>query len=482
MKSYNSILIVYNARLVDSSIDSPGMVVVAERKIRGVFLGEIKDVKSALKVASSVLSEMEMKPLFFDAKGLTLMPSFIDMHVHFRYPGQAHKEDLDTGLAAAVAGGFGTVVTMPNTVPVVSTAQLARQVMKEADDKGFAKVFQTVSITKDFEGEDTSELESLNGAEFPVISEDGRDVASAAVMLEAMKKAGKNGQTVACHCEDISLSSAAKPYRLRALGFMKQYNIPAGKVNVKTPDVPDSVNFEIDGNLTAANQLLALAEDTATERNIEIAKMAGCHIHICHCSTAVSMDAVRRAKLLKAQGKAPSGFNCTVEVTPHHIGLVGTDAPYIRALVNPPLRSEEDRTALVAAIKDGTVDVISTDHAPHTQDDKAAGSPGFSGLETSFAVCNTVLVKREGVSLSRLSQLMSENPAKLLKLQSGKLVPGFEANLVLVNPDEVWTVKPEKFYSKGKSTPLEGKKLTGRVHATFFGGDQVFSLNKKEVK
>lgn len=479
MNTYSSVLIIYNARLVDSSIDSNGMIVVQDGKIKGVFLGDIKEAKDAMKVSSSVLADMDLKPVYYDAEGLVLLPSFIDMHVHFRYPGQTKKEDLDSGLKAAAAGGFGTVVAMPNTVPVVSTAKLAKEIMAEAENRRVAKVFQTVSITKDFGGEDTSEIHHLSASEFPVISEDGHDVSSAAVMLEGMKAAAKNSITVSCHCEDPALAEAAKPYRIRALSFMKKYNIPAGKVNVKTPDVPASVDFEIDGCLTAANQLLALAEDTATERNIEIAKIAGCHIHICHCSTAISMDAVRRAKELVKEGKTPAGFDCTVEVTPHHIGLVGTDSPYIRALVNPPLRSEEDRMALVQAIKDGTVDVIATDHAPHTQDDKAAGSPGFTGLETAFAVCNTVLVKREGISLSRLSQLMSETPAKLLKINSGKFVPGYDANLVLVDPDENWTVNPDKFFSKGKSTPFEAKRLTGRVHATFFGGKQVYSLDKK---
>lgn len=471
----NKTLIIYNALLTDSSIESSGSLVVKNGKISGVLLGQIKDQESA-RLAASSLGKIEEPVEFFDAGGLVLMPSFVDMHVHFRYPGQTQKEDLDSGLRAAAAGGFGTVVTMPNTAPVVSSAKLARQIMSEAAEKKLARVFQTVSITKNFEGEDTSEISKLSVEEFPVISEDGREVANSAVMLEGMKAAGKNSIIVACHCEDPYLAAAARPYRQRALKFMENYGIPAGKVNASVEGVPDSVNFEIDGCLTAANRLLALAEDAATERNIEVAKTAGCHIHVCHCSTAVSMDAVRRAKALKKAGKTPDGFDCTVEVTPHHIGLAGTDAPYLRALVNPPLRSEEDRTALIAAIKDGTVDVISTDHAPHTQQDKAAGSPGFTGLETSFAVCNTVLVKREGLSLSRLSQLMSENPSKILKLNSGKLAPGFEANLVLVNPDEQWTATPENFYSKGKSTPFEGQKLTGRVHATFFLGQQVYSL------
>ena len=289
-----------------------------------------------------------------------------------------------------------------------------------------------------------------------------------------MKKAAEKNIIVSCHCEDPSLAQAARPYRERALGFMAHYGIPAGKVNVETPNVPKAINFEIDGNLTKANSLLALAEDTATIRNIEIAKMAGCHVHICHCSTKTSMDAVRRAKEDIALGNTNDGFECTVEVTPHHLALVGTDAPNIRALVNPPLRSDDDRRSIIEALRDGTVDAIATDHAPHTQEDKAKGSPGFSGIETAFAVCNTILVKKEGFSLSKLSRLMSENPARLLRIESGRIKTGYNADLVLVNPDEEWIVNSETFRSKGKSTPLEGKRLTGKVHATFFGGKQVF--------
>ncbi|MCR4822310.1 MAG: dihydroorotase [Treponema sp.] len=474
--SKDSLLVIYNARLVDSKTDSKGTIILSKGKILGISLGECRDSKKALLLASAFISDSEkdLPAETFDAQGLTLMPSFIDMHVHFRYPGQTQKEDLDSGLHAAAAGGYGTVVLMPNTNPVISDRELAKKVMDEANSKNLARVFQTVSITKDFKGEDTSAIDSLNNDEFPVISEDGHDVHSAAVMLEGMKKAGDKNIIVSCHCEDPSLAQAARPYRQRALGFMEQYGIPAGKVNIETPDVPKAINFEIDGNLTKANSLLALAEDTATIRNIEIAKTAGCHIHICHCSTKISMDAVRRAKEEIALGNTNDGFDCTVEVTPHHLGLVGTDAPNIRALVNPPLRSEDDRRSLIEALRDGTVDAIATDHAPHTQEDKAKGSPGFTGIETAFAVCNSILVKKEGFSLSKLSRLMSANPAKLLRIKSGRLLPGYNADLVLVNPDEEWIVNSENFYSKGKSTPLEGKKLIGKVHATFFAGTRVF--------
>ena len=334
----NSILIIYNARLVDSKIHEKGALIIENGKIKNVILGEYESEKKILSYANTFVSNPDSKPKFYNAKGLTLMPSFVDMHVHFRYPGQTQKEDLDSGLQAAVAGGYGTVVLMPNTSPVVSELNLAKKIMEEAASRNLARVFQTVSITKNFEGTDTSEISKLRADEFPVISEDGRDVASAAVMLEGMKSAGERNIIVSCHCEDPSLAAAAKPYRARALGFMEQFGIPAGKVNVQMPEIPSLVNFEIDGNLAKANSLLALAEDTATIRNIEIAKMAGCHVHICHCSTKGSINAVRRAKEEIAQGNTNNGFNCTVEVTPHHLGLVGTDSPNIRALVNPPLR------------------------------------------------------------------------------------------------------------------------------------------------
>lgn len=474
----NSILIIYNAVLTDSHISSPGIIVVKNKKIQGISLCRCDTSHAALKAAGTVLTEEEIngKPVLYNAHGMTVMPSFVDMHAHFRYPGQTQKEDLDSGLKAAAAGGFGTMVLMPNTKPVVSTVKMALDINREASERQLARTFQTISITKDFEGTDTSEIDNADRNEIPVISEDGRDVTNASVMLEGMKRAGKRGITVACHCEDSSLSQSAKPYRQRALGFMEKYKIPAGRIHAEVKNVPESVNFEIDGNFAAANSLLALAEDIATERNIEIAKLAGCHIHICHCSTKVSMDAVRRAKQQIKKGETASAFDCTVEVTPHHLSMAGTDYPYIRALVNPPLRSESDRRALIEAIRDGIVDCIGTDHAPHTLEDKAAGSPGFSGIETAFAVCNTVLVKAEGMPLSKVSELMSDNPSRMLHQDSGRLLPGYDANLVVVSPDETWTVDPAEFFSKGKSTPLEGTKLTGRVHATFFEGEKVFEL------
>ena len=279
---------------------------------------------------------------------------------------------------------------------------------------------------------------------------------------------------------------------------MKECGLSAwGADDDELDEVDEDALDEIDESLTKANEILALAEDVATIRNIMLAKQADCHVHIAHVSTANAINAIRDAKeeLLdeEADRNADNAdtaydafeeeydyfpvkqseykhYDVTCEVTPHHLALCGTDEPYIRALVNPPLRSEDDRIALLEALRDGTVDVISTDHAPHTLDDKAAGAPGFTGIETSYAVCNTVLVNNNGFNPRRLSQLMSANPARILGLEKGLLKTGYDADLTLIDPDEEWIVDSSKFYSKGKATPFEGKKLTGTVKGLFMAG------------
>ena len=437
--------LIYNARLLDETMDCPGAVLVEDGKIRAVFQGYFTSPETASTLAHSVLAEdgceMNSKLDLYDARGLTITPAFIDMHVHLRYPGLTQKEDLNSGLHAAAAGGFGTIVAMPNTKPVVSSMMMAMGIEKEAEQIGLTHLFQTVSITKDFADEDISHLNDLNKTYIPVISEDGKDVLKADVMLSAMKVAGEKDIIVACHCEDESLGKAAKP--LRAEG-----------------------TFE---SITKANEYLALAEDSATIRNLMLAKEAHCRIHVCHVSTANSIDAIRAAK-----EEFYSPLMVTCEATPHHIGLSGTDEENIHNIVNPPLRSEEDRMYLIEALRDGTVDVISTDHAPHTEEDKKNGSPGFTGVEVSYAVCNTVLVKDNHFNPRRLSQLMSAAPAKILGLQKGLLRNGYDADLTLIDPDEEWVVDSSMFCSKGKFTPFNGKTLTGKVHALFIDGRKVY--------
>ena len=495
--------LIYNSRLLDESMDTPGALLILDGRIRAVFQGYFTSPDTASALANSVLADdgcKDCKLELYDARGLTVSPAFIDMHVHLRYPGQTEKEDLDSGLHAAAAGGFGTVVAMPNTNPVVSSAELAMKIEREATAIGLTHLFQTVSLTKDFDGKDTSHLDAINKQYIPVVSEDGHDVLSSAVMLEAMSKAAAKDIIVSCHCEAPTLAVAARPYRAEALSIMKACGLSAWGSEDSFEDADEGAVEQIDQNLTKANDLLALAEDTATIRNIMLAKQAGCHIHICHISTANCIDAVREAKnrMLDEEAenlaenadaaydafeedkdfypvkKLRSGFDVTCEVTPHHLALCGTDEPLIRALVNPPLRSEEDRIALIEALRDGTADVIATDHAPHTLEDKAGGSPGFTGLETAFGICNKVLVKDNQFNPRRLSQLMSANPARILGLQKGLLKASYDADLTLFDPDEEWIVDSRMFCSKGKATPFDGKKLVGKVHGLFINGRKVF--------
>ena len=497
--------LIYNARLLDEANDTPGVLLVVEGKIRAVYQGYFTDAETVKGLAEIVMKEdgytsSDLLELY-DAQGLTVTPSFIDMHVHLRDPGLTHKENLETGLHAAIAGGYGTIVAMPNTKPVISTGEQAREVRERAAALGLANMFQVCSITKNFEGKETDHLLGLNREEVPVISEDGKEVASSAIMLDAMKIAGKKGMIVACHCEDPDLAAAARPFRKHALEVMEKYNLPAwGGSLDDNEDVPEEAIEEIDSALTEANVLLTMAEDIATERNINIARQAGCHLHCCHVSTAGSIEYVRKAKerlmdeaadfyadmadaaydasedgvQFKPIPPMENGFSVTCEVTPHHIALCGTDEPNIRALVNPPLRSEDDRVMIIDAIRDGTVDCISTDHAPHTLEDKAGGAPGFTGIETSYGVCNTVLVKECQISAKRLSQLMSANPARILKLKKGLLKIGYDADLTVVNPDEQWIVDSRMFYSKGKATPFDGRTLTGKVKTVFINGRKIF--------
>ena len=473
-------LVIYNARLVDENTDSFGALLVSNGKILAVCKSDFCTEESAASLAEGIFSGDDEPVELFDAKELVLEPAFIDLHVHLRYPGQTQKEDLNSGLRATAAGGFGTIVAMPNTSPVVSSEELALQIDREAEEIGLTKVYQTVSITKDFDGRDISHLGQISKERIPVITEDGHDLLSASVMLEGMKIAGEKGIVVSCHCEEPNLALAAKPYRASALEIMKKEGLSAwGTSDDSKNNIPAASLEEIDRNLTKANAILAIAEDSATYRNIELAKEAGCHIHIAHCSTKKSIDFVRNAKKEILEGKKNRkplnpGFNVTCEVTPHHLALCGSEEPMIRALVNPPLRFEEDRLSVIEALRDGTADVISTDHAPHTLEDKAGGAPGFSGSETAFAVCNSILVKEMGFTSQKLSSLMSANPARILGLKKGLLEPGYDADLVLLNPDRVWTVKGADFKSKGKASPFEGKSLCGKVEGLFLDGKRVW--------
>ena len=430
-------LLIYNARLIDKNIDLPSSAILMQN---GFITGFPQK-----EVLQELLKDKDIESL--DAKGKVLLPSFIDMHAHFRDPGLTQKEDIETGSKAAAAGGFGTVTLMPNTSPVVSSKAQALINDQKGEDAGYARIIQSVSITKDFDGKTLSHLEALDSETVPLITEDGKEVQDSSVMLEAMRIAKQKSIIVSCHCEDPFLAVSARPLRAKALSCTNKE--------------------EAASLLREADSLLYLAEDVATFRNIRLAQEAGCHIHLCHVSTKNCIEAVRSAK--------ERGIHITCEITPHHLSLDTEDSANVFHIVNPPIRAKEDRDALIKALLDGTADVIATDHAPHTQSDKEAGSPGFSGLETAFATCNTVLCHGHGMSLQKLSSIMSARPAQILNLSDrGLLKEGYEADVVLLDPNEEVEVNSKNFFSKGKYTPQEGKTLKGRIYATVLKGHIVY--------
>lgn len=346
-----------------------------------------------------------------DAAGLTLLPAFIDLHCHWRTPGFEYKEDIATGSAAAAAGGYAFVNLMPNTKPVCSDAQQARAVMAEAERVGLVGANQTVSITQNFDGRTLDHLKTLP-EDLKFITEDGKGVQSGAVMAKAFAIAAQRGLTIMSHAEDMDVS----PWDYR------------------------------------------LAENLETVRNLHLAEYYGARLHLCHVSTKEAVAAIGRAKR--------RGVPVTCEVTPHHLWFAGTDYR-----VNPPIRETEDVDALVQAIRDGTVDAIATDHAPHSDEDKAQGAAGMVGLETAFAVCYTKLCREQGLELYYLSALMSRFPAAILGLEhKGRVEVGADADLVLVDLDAPFTVDRAALHSKSRNCPYHGLTLYGQVQATLRGG------------
>ena len=347
-----------------------------------------------------------------DAQGLTVLPAFVDLHVHWRTPGFEYKEDIATGSLAAAAGGYTFVNLMPNTKPVCSTAAQAAMVEDEAERTGLCGANQTVSITQNFDGRTLDHLKTLP-ASVRFVSEDGRGVQDAAVMAQAFAICHQKGITIMSHAEDMEIS----PWDYR------------------------------------------LAEDLETVRNCWLSEYYQTRLHVCHVSTRGAVEAVRIAKL--------RGAPVSCEVTPHHLWFTDESCDY---RVNPPIRTADDVAALIEGIRDGTVDAIATDHAPHSDADKAAGAAGMVGSETAFGVCYTKLCRGEGLPLELLSILMSERPAQILGLNKGRLEPGCDADLVLVDLEHPYTVDREKLHSKSKNSPYHGAELYGRVCATIKGG------------
>ena len=374
--------------------------------------GKIRAIGTDLPEAGEVIN----------AKGLTILPAFIDTHCHWRTPGFEYKEDIATGSAAA-AGGYTFVNLMPNTKPVCSSAEIVHEVEEKAREIGLCDANQTVSITKNFDGHTIDHLLDLPD-DIKFITEDGNGVMNNATMARVFAVAAERGLTVMSHAEDREIS----PWDYR------------------------------------------LAENIETVRNCHLAEYYGTRLHMCHVSTKESVDMVRQSRR--------RGAMVSCEVTPHHLWF---DDSRLQYKVNPPIRKADDVAALVTAIKDGTVSCIGTDHAPHSAEDKAKGAAGMVGLETAFAVCYTKLCRMEGLPLEMLSFLMSSGPAQVLGLDEhkGRLVPGFDADIVLVDTDHMFTVHADELHSKSKNCPYDGESFYGQVMMTIKGGKVTYQKDKQ---
>ncbi len=357
--------------------------------------------------------EIDDQTELIDCNNLALLPSFVDMHVHFRDPGFTYKEDLESGSKAALKGGFTSVLLMGNTKPTVSSVEVYEDIMKRAKDLDLIDINQVYTITKDFDGKTLDHLDNLPKS-VKFISDDGHGVDDDLTMYKAMLKAKELGVNMTLHEEVRGVSP---------------------------------IDYEI-------------AEDAMTLRDCYYAYKLNCPVHFSHVSTRGSIKAIEYFKNL--------GAKITCEVTPHHLYLADKKRKEVK--VNPPIRSEIDRLSLIEMIKKGVVDCISTDHAPHSKEDKEKGSPGFLGLETSFSTVYEVLVKSGEISLNHLIKLMSTNPAKILGLNKGKLEIGYEADFTLIDLDEEYTYREDEILSKSKNSLMIGKTLAGRVKRVYKKG------------
>lgn len=383
-----------------------------------------------------------------DASGCYVMPGFIDMHVHLRDPGQEYKETIRTGSNAAAHGGFTTICPMPNTKPPTDTPEKVSDIIKRSKEESLINILPVGSATLGMNGEEITDIAGMKAAGACGISEDGKSVMNSSVCRKAMREAAKADIPVMAHCEDIDLVEG---------GVMN-----AGK------------RAEELGLKGISNAV----EDIMAARDMMIAGETGARLHLCHCSTKGSVKMLKVAK--------EDGRKVTAEACPHHFCLCDEDIPGNDAnyKMNPPLRSREDMEALREGLKDGTIDVISTDHAPHSTEEKAGGfekAPfGIVGLETSAALTMTELVLKGYITPLQMAEKMSFNPAKILGIDRGIIAEGKVADIVIFNPDDEYHIDINTFESKGTNTPFNGKKVKGRVLYTICGGKIVYKYDGTE--
>ena len=423
-----------NLLLKNATVVSPGDNLKEELDIL------IKDDKIK-KIAEDISDSKAEKVI--DLTGKIITPGFIDLHVHLREPGFTHKEDIITGTKAAARGGFTTVVAMPNTNPIIDKAPLVNSILTKAEQKGVVNVEQIGAITQNSQGQKLAEIGLMKEAGIVAISDDGRSVMDSEVMRLGLKYAKNFDLPVIVHCEDENLAADGVVHE----GYYS--------------------------TITGLGAIPATAENVIVARDIYLAEETGAKLHIAHISTKGAVDLVRQAKA--------RGVDVTCEVTPHHFCLTAeaiTD--YDTATkVNPPLRSEADVAAIKAGLKDGTIDAIATDHAPHAREEKEQEydlAPfGISGLETAFALVNQELIQTGILSLEEAIAKLTIEPAKILGKKEQKLEPGSKADLTVADLEQEWRVKPEEFYSKGKNTPFKEEKLTGDIEMTIVAGEIVYT-------
>ena len=378
----------------------------------------------------------------FDAQGGLISPGLVDVHVHFREPGQEHKETIASGSLAAARGGFTTVCAMPNVDPVPSTKEALDAMYDLIHQDAKIKVHQYATITKGLRSQELVDYEALSQAGAFAFSNDGVGVQSAGTMYQAMLAASQVGKALVAHVEDDSLLFGGV---MNAGDRAKALGLPG---------------------------ILPISESSQIARDVLLAEATGVHYHVCHVSTKESVRVVREAKA--------AGIHVTCEVSPHHLLLADEDIPADNAMykMNPPLRSAADRQALVEGLLDGTIDCIATDHAPHALEEKNQGflksAFGIVGIETAFQLIYTNFVETGIFTLEQVLNWMAKRPAEIFELEAGRLEVGAPADLAIFALDQESTINPDDFLSKGKNTPFVGWKIKGETLATFVDGQLVW--------
>ena len=424
-------MLIRNGRIIDpaNGMDAVGDLLIEDGKV--VSIGEVPGAD-------------EYTGEGVDAQGCIVAPGFVDIHCHLRDPGLEYKEDMYTGTRAAAHGGFTSVCCMANTQPVNDNAAVTRAIIDKAQREGVVNVYPIGAITKGLKGQELAEMGQMQRAGAVAMSDDGHPVMNGRKMYLALQYAKAFNLTLISHSEDTDIV---------AEGLMNEGTV--------------STRLGLKGIPRAA-------EETMIARECILAEGLGARIHIAHVSTEGSVALIKHFK--------SRGVRVTAETAPHYV--YGTDELVDEldydsdTRVNPPLRTERDRQACIAGLKDGTLDCIATDHAPHHIDEKrveyALAANGISGFETAFALCNTAMVLPGLMDINMLISKMTVEPARVLGLNKGTLTPGADADVVIIDPNAVWTIDPEKFLSKGTNTPFKGRVVTGAVRATYVAGKCVW--------